>query len=134
MWAFLSIRVTRGALFLLPHHRARPCSKWWFYADMRRVFDCMDHGELTWTVLQCVRCSVLGLKNVYFSIFGNYRGTNNQENVRAQTHRLGPMWRTRPASGRVCPEVHFSVVQMLSTAYFSTSTMKHSQSRLHSRH
>lgn len=131
VWAFLSIRVRRGALFLLPHHRAvRPRSKWWFDADM---IDCMDHGELTWTVLQCVRCSVLGLKNMYFSIFGNYRGTNNQENVRAR-RRANSVRRGTPASGRVCPEVHFSVVQMLSTAYFSTSTMKRSQSRLHSRH
>lgn len=39
----------------LPNCRARPCTIWWFYADMRQVLDCMDHGELTLAVLETER-------------------------------------------------------------------------------
>lgn len=73
-------------------------------------------------LLKCVGRSELGLKKVYFSIFGNYWGANNHEIVRAQrrtelvVHDSVPQ-RT-PASGWDRLEVHFSVVKMLSTAFF----------------
>lgn len=105
VWAFLRIRVTHGALFLLPHHRARPCSKW-FYADMRRVLDCMDHGELTWTVLQCVRCPMLGLEKYVFFYFWKLSWHQQPgERTCTQTHRLGSTLHTgaagRPLDGSV---------------------------------
>lgn len=73
-------------------------------------------------LLKCVGRSELGLKKVYFSIFGNYWGANNHEIVRAQRRtELGvhdSVPHRTPASGWDRLEVHFSVVKMLSTAFF----------------
>lgn len=40
-------QIGRPFFFLLPHRRARLCSIWWFFADMRQVLDCMEPRELT---------------------------------------------------------------------------------------
>lgn len=101
--------------------------------QMRQVLDCMDHGELTLTVLKCVGCSVLDLKEKK-CIFLFLETIEVPTTMTTYVHTKAPSlwWETRARDAhQMGPSgCVFLAVQMLSTAYFSTSTMKCSHCRL----
>lgn len=129
VWAFLSIRATHGALLLLPRHRARPWANGgfmpirdgaWLHGPWRVDLD-------SFTMCQMFRAWPEKYVFFYFWKLSWHQQPRERTCTDART-RSGAAGRPLDRSVLRC----ISLVQILSTAYFSTSTMKRSQSRLHS--